>query len=206
MSPDDPRHGTIAGCSAHLRTKTPACDACKRAKMRYEKQRLLAGGATKVAAHGTRRRIQALRALGYSLRELAEVGGWGSAHAAFKYPLIANTITAETARRVLKVYNRLSMTPASGPRVGRNLRLARRNGWAPPLAWEGIDMDDPTAEPWRPDSRRRVGRLDVVHARVEDFDWLVSQGESEEQAAVRLGVRLDTLRDQRRRLDGQAVA
>lgn len=206
MSPDDPRHGTIAGVNVHQRTGTPTCEPCRRAKMRYEKRRILAGGRTKVSAVGTRRRIQALRALGYSLRELAEDGGWNTGHAALKYPLVAETITADTARRVAEIYERLSMTPATGPRATRSRKLAVRNGWAPPLAWD--DIDDPDAAP---DFGTVVmdgrGRPDVFAARVENFDWLLDAGESQEHAAARVGIeRMDNFKDSRRRFEERTTA
>lgn len=140
MSPDDPRHGTVAGYVAHVRSGSVDCDPCRRAKMRYEKERLLSGPKT-VPSIGTRRRIRALRALGYSLAELAEAGGWKTEHAAFKYAMTSPTITATTAARVAGIYEILCMRPATGPRANRLRIIARRNGWAPPLAWDDIDND-----------------------------------------------------------------
>lgn len=183
MKADDPRHGTVAGYNHHNRTGFPACGSCRSAKMRYEKARLIKGGSLKVPAIGTRRRIQALRALGYSLGELAAAGGWKTEHAAFKYPMLAETITAATAARVADVYERLCMTRATGPRANRLRMAALNKGWLPPLAWDNID--DPNEQPtdWR---YQPADRVDLFHD-------LVDQGASISTVCNKLRVSRDTL-------------
>lgn len=141
------------------------CGSCRRAKTRYEKVRLLAGGHLKVSSLGTRRRIQALRALGYSLDNLAQAGGWQSYHAAFKYPMVSETITAGTAERVAALYERLSMTLATGPRADQLRAAAQRNGWLVPLAWDDIDNDPETCKTRAISDNKDICQFDhaVVH-------------------------------------------
>lgn len=148
MAADDPRHGTVAGYNAHRRANFPICDACRRAKMRYEKARQLAGGVLKVPAVGTQRRIRALRALGYSLGDITRGGGWCD-HTALDYALGADTITAATADRVAATYERLSMRLADGPKANRLRMLAARKGWPPPLAWDNLDDPDEQPHGWQ---------------------------------------------------------
>lgn len=177
MRADDPRHGTIAGWSFHQRTGFPMCGSCRRAKMRYEKSRLL-GRPLKVPTLGSQRRIQALRALGWSLAEIAREGGWVSGHAAFKYALTAETITRTSADRIAAVYDRLSMTPATGPCATRVRNHAARSGWPPPLAWD--DPDDPDERPqgwqYRPSTRR------------DDLEGLVDRGAGITEACAVLNI------------------
>lgn len=154
MSPDDPRHGTVAGYVQHTRRGIAACEPCRKAKMRYEKVRVIQGGSLKVPALGTQRRIQALRSLGYSLLEIAAEGGWGTEHAAFQYTLRAETITRKTADRIAAVYDRLSMTPATGPKANRLRILASKKGWVGPLAWDDIDNDLHPAPAYKRGPRR----------------------------------------------------
>ncbi|MFD9950552.1 hypothetical protein ACFWYW_57510 [Nonomuraea sp. NPDC059023] len=97
-----------------------------------------------VGAMGTRRRIQALAALGYSLTEQARRLGRtvNNFHAVLGKP----KVFAGTARAVRDLYELLSMTPAPpshGAKLARS--MADRNGWLPPLAWD--DIDDPNEKP-----------------------------------------------------------
>lgn len=105
----------------------------------------LAPGQT-VNATGTRRRTQALIAIGWSLSEQARrVGRTVSNH---KYVLTAPTVQLRTAQTVAALYDELSATtPVPGPSATRARRWAQREGWAPPLAWDDDTIDDPDARP-----------------------------------------------------------
>jgi hypothetical protein len=143
VSPDDPRHGTTAGHVAGCR-----CQPCHTAKMRYDKCRrweAQQGLARKVPSLGTVRRIQALRALGWSTRIIArEAEMHHSALARIgDYP----TVYRATTHTIALVYERLSMAlppqtnQAEKHAVTKTRRTARRHGWPPPLAWDDIDRD-----------------------------------------------------------------
>lgn len=101
-----------------------------------------------VDATGSRRRIQALIALGWpwstlsaalglswSLRQLAGIG----------------QVSRELQLRITQLYDRLSMTvPETYVPSGKAAQAracARRRHWAPPLAWDDEAIDDPCAVP-----------------------------------------------------------
>ena len=101
---------------------------------------------------GTRRRVQALVALGWSQSQLAERLGKTATN--FSRTCTADTpVRVETARAVAALYDRLWDTrpPETGHRekiaASRARRYAAQRGWVPPLAWDGTDIDDPAAHP-----------------------------------------------------------
>lgn len=163
MSHDDPRHGKISGYRAGCRR---AC--CRRAISRYNEARKLArlqGQHTGfVPANGTRLRLQALQALGWSSVQLGARSGWDPAwirHLASA----AKLVRRETAQRVTDLYDEISMTlPPAGVYSTRTANRARALGWLPPLALDDDRLDDPTYEP-----RMRTTGLHVTydHAVVE---------------------------------------
>lgn len=160
MSPDDERHGTVAGFVAHGRAGAPACERCLTAKRSYEKARQMYGN-RKVSALGSQRRVQALRALGHSKEAICAAGGWTD-QSSLDYALRATTITPATAKRVAAAYEALCMTLADGPKANRMRLLAARKGWAPPLAWN--DIDDPNEKPagWQYREQSRFTRAETM--------------------------------------------
>lgn len=156
----------------------------------------LADGAN-IPAHGTRRRLQALVAIGYSQRFLAERLGINPGN--FGTMLHHRPqVTVATADKVKALYDELSMTPRTGTDQRTKISVSRAKKraawfmWLPPLAWDDDDIDNPFATPAE---MERDDRRDVV----EDFDWLVEQGESPEHAAERLGVALASIERTRER-------
>lgn len=99
-----------------------------------------------VDATGTRRRIAALGAFGWSLTLQAAEIGWtvNNLHWLLHQDLVQRT-TAEAMRGL---YDKWSMTPppASYART-RVLLAARKNHWFQPLAWDDDSIDDPAAFP-----------------------------------------------------------
>ena len=77
--------------------------------------------------------------------------------------------------------------------AGAGRRLALSKGWAPPLAWDEDDLDDPNAQPWlepeRPDADLNMA----------EFMRLLDCGEPPEQAATRVGVTLGAIEAAARR-------
>lgn len=99
-----------------------------------------------VDATGTRRRIQALAAFGWSITQQAAEVGWtvSNLHALLSRELVQRT----TAQTVEDLYDKWSMTePPSGYARTRVLAVARKHGWFPPLAWDDDSIDDPAAFP-----------------------------------------------------------
>jgi len=147
------------------------------------------------------RRIQALQALGWTIADIARQSGLYEK--TLRNPIYRGTsVYRATAEAVAETYERLSMTLPDGGYHERCRRMAAKRGYAPPLAWDDIDNDDAP----KGIARRSHGRPEVITARVEDFDFLIRNGETEEQAAERLGVRLSSFKDQRRRLERGQVA
>jgi hypothetical protein len=96
-----------------------------------------------VPAHGTRRRLQALLTIGWTQAALGDLLDVSDAQVhQWAHPRLGNLY--ETWHAVADVYDQLSGTP--GPSSITRDRAAKR-GWLPPLAWEGIDIDDPWREP-----------------------------------------------------------
>jgi len=146
---------------------------------------------------GTRRRLQALVATGWSQARLA--GELGLTGANFGAMMRCDQVTAGTARAVSELYDRLwnQSPPGHDQRTriaasrARNYAAAR--GWVPPLAWDDDVIDDPDGRPadgWkrRARSKRRSAEL------AEDAGELIRQeGYTREHAAARLGVSLGAL-------------
>lgn len=99
---------------------------------------------SKVPPVGAARRLGALFALGWPLTAISAETGLARTHVS----TIANgrraAIATATDEAVRAAYERLSGRP--GP-SGYSRAWAARRGWAPPLAWEGVDIDDPAAVP-----------------------------------------------------------
>lgn len=95
---------------------------------------------------GTRRRIQALVAIGWSQAEQARrVNRQASTYGTF---LTVEQVTAGTARTVADLFDRLAGTPAPpGYSATRARATAQRKGWVPPQAWDDDTIDNPDAEP-----------------------------------------------------------
>lgn len=144
----------------------------------------LAAGAL-VDATGTRRRIQALVALGWSQSKVAE--RLGMTRSNFGHTLTNVQIRLSTARAVTALYDELWDTrpPAETHRdkiaLSRTLRYAREHNFAPPLAWDADTIDDPAASPigWTPPTPRcdecaRIfgnrGAL-IAHAKLRHGSW-----------------------------------
>lgn len=150
MAPDDPRHGTNKGYQAHLDSDGDACEPCKAAHARANKElrtrAYLARGPLVVECTGTRRRIQALAALGHTWADMDRfLGRWKgfSERLAIRDPRPVHRTTAEAAARMYEV---LCMAlPPQTPRADQQRARARAAGWAPPLAWDRID--DPNETP-----------------------------------------------------------
>lgn len=97
---------------------------------------------------GTRRKLQAMAALGYSLEDAS--GGTG-----LKPSTVTNirtgkkvTTSPEFAAVVDQFYEIIKDTPAA-PSAGqrRAISFAVKYNWAPPQAWEGRDINDPNVGP-----------------------------------------------------------
>lgn len=102
---------------------------------------------TYLDATGTRRRIQALRAIGWSARIIAETATTGEAvieRICDGQPCVRGVV----ALKILAAYAKLSHSPApAGRSATRAKNYALANKWAPPGAWDDDRIDDPDALP-----------------------------------------------------------
>ena len=101
-------------------------------------------------ATGTRRRLQALVAIGWTPSRLAAEMGRSTPE--LRRSMTSARVTATTAQQVRDLYERLwdvrppHATSAQRAAIDTSRAYARRHGWLPPLAWDDIDTD-----PHRPD-------------------------------------------------------
>ena len=131
---------------------------------------------------GTERRLRALVASGYSQAQIAREM---STHESWVSRLVNgydHSVNADTVARVKAVYDRLAMTPGPSDRARRQ---ARARGWAPPLAWDDDEIDNPAAKPDR-GAHRPVG-FPERYAEMRDL------GFNDLQIVGNLGIQPDSL-------------
>lgn len=158
------------------------------------------GSRVPVPAVGTRRRLQALACLGWSMTQIADRAGLTDRQPLDK-AMHDDVTGAATARAIRDVYDQLwdqppprATTRGAASAVARVRNHAKRNGWAPPLAWDDETIDNPDATPYTDDEAR--GGVDL-----DEFMWLLRNGEAPDRAAHRLGVTLDAVTARARRTD-----
>lgn len=119
------------------------CETCTFESTRYERRRRYyrhIGQPYTVPATGFARRVRALMAIGYTMRQISAELGMANGNLSSK--LHKNgTVQRATHERMVALYARWHMLPQSGMQADRTKRMATRRGWAPPLAWEDIDAD-----------------------------------------------------------------
>lgn len=175
-------HGTYAGAVRHWHRGEQVCEPCGVAARRTRKRnrlRALAGKPATVPKLGTRRRVHALMAIGWTYNQIAADAG--VSYATLRDLARGSRVYWAVAVAIADTYDRLSDTPAP---PGRNasyvINLARRNGWHPPSAW--VDIDDPDDDPSaRPEKRMSLDE------KYEEFLWLTSLGVSEPEALRQVG-------------------
>lgn len=107
--------------------------------------------ATNIDSTGTRRRVQALIATGWTMEAQARQLGWNRSR--LDYLLSHELCTVATALAVRAFYERAWRGPAAprGPYEAEQQRRARkrawREGWGPPMSWDDDKIDDPDAKP-----------------------------------------------------------
>jgi hypothetical protein len=152
--PDDHKHDATGTC---YNQHGCGCAPCVDGRRIYEaeKYRLIAYGqwpdGTSVDGTGTRRRVQALAAVGWPSTILAQLLSTSQSQA--MNLRTAERVRPETAARVAELYDRIwDKTPPGGRRT-YTIRQAQRRDWAPPMAWDDDRIDDPKYRPnptaWR---------------------------------------------------------
>lgn len=111
----------------------------------------LASGA-RVEGTGTRRRLQALHAIGYPMAFLGRELHITNIHRTV-HGYDGGLVLKATADNTVELYDRLSMTPNNPLEwrdkiaASRSRTYAKSHRWLPPLAWDDDQIDDPTHVP-----------------------------------------------------------
>ncbi len=178
-----------AACTATptSRSATPAA-APKPATSKHASLDILNGRPRSLPAIGTMRRLQALAALGHTFARIADGLGMSQAGAHHLATRDRAYVRATTAAKVDALYDAWSMTlPPETTSAERKAAtyargVARKHGWAPPLAWDDIDTDPRPLQPTA--ARRSVVDVAVID-RILGGDWhLASTATVEERVAV----------------------
>jgi transcriptional regulator with XRE-family HTH domain len=145
------RHGTL-GAYKRDRCRCTRCRAANTAAAQRRRRLLAAAhwnGAGPVWVHpaGTRRRLQALTAAGWTTTQLASALGVTRSAVAHLRNLRQDRVLTVTAASVATLYDRLWWRTPPQPSTTRSERYAERHQWMPPWRWDGADIDDPAAEP-----------------------------------------------------------
>ncbi|WP_162815523.1 helix-turn-helix domain-containing protein [Microbacterium arborescens] len=136
-----------------------------------------------VDATGTKRRLQALMAHGWTFRELASRIGVDERQ--ITWTMQAHTVTRARADAVASLYRALWDQPAPERTRDRTRRIAARRGWVGALAWENID--DPDEQPDTADAALEPGW------KLREVEHLRSLGESPARALEALGTTPDAV-------------
>ena len=103
----------------------------------------------RVNGRGTRRRLQALAAIGWNHHEIARRLGYPrwKVNKALEGAYVDIRVHDDIAALYDELWDQQPPTHTRAQRVGRSyaLTVARRHGWLPPLAWDDIDTDDEPA-------------------------------------------------------------
>jgi hypothetical protein len=116
-----------------------------------------------VVATGTRRRLQALIAVGWPHDELATRLGRSSA--GLRRSMLSDSVTVQTAQDVSALYEQLwnrrppLSTDAQRASADAARVFAAERGWLPPLAWDDIDSD---SDPRHHNERAKTDDVDEI--------------------------------------------
>lgn len=163
------KHGVKTTCYHHGKCR---CEPCRnyhdrRARQR-RKDRAYGRYEGMVDSTGTRRRIQALNALGWADRVIGEQCGLYSQQVyAVK---TTSKVTPKMRDRINTAYEALSgKAPKPCKSVNQVKFFARRYRFVPPLAWNDID-NDPEPE--------GVGEQKLLRAEelLDEIEWLIESG------------------------------
>jgi hypothetical protein len=187
------RHGDM---SAYTRYGCRCPDARETWRLYGKRRREGRPEVRKVPVVGMSRRLNALMAIGYDFPAMSQLSGLPvNTLKGVAQSRRANTYR-HVAERVCELYRQRSMIPGGSVRA---VTWAKRQGYAPPLAWD--DIDDPNAEPQGVgfDPRPRHQRLPPG----AELVFLLDGGESVASLATRFEVKEFTV--ERALLRGRAA-
>ena len=143
---------------------------------------------------GTRRRIQALMAIGHGPLHIATISSLDATTIHGVLRCRYDNVAPHVAHSIAVAYRKLAATPGNSSRARAR---ATNNGWHGPLAWDE-NIDDPTAEPETEPPLRRADRLPVAATRAEEIAHLSQFNVAPDEIATRVGVSVAYVRDQLR--------
>ena len=125
------------------------------------------------------RRLQALAAIGWTAAEMAALFevSQGAIHA---WRARGRTPSPALLKRIETRWGAASVQPKTGHGAACAITHARKNGWAPPAAWD--DIDDPNETP------KGVPGTPPSLTKNEDIAWLIEQGETRQAIAQRFKI------------------
>ena len=178
MSADDPRHGSLAGYKAGCRDQ--CCRAGAAHYQRWREYDQMLGRPRTLPVRGFRRRVEALRAIGWSVNDIASAIGMDVRN--LPRTCEGTSVYRATHQKLAEAYERMCMKPPTDRYASRRRTLAVRRGCIPPLAWDDIDRDVTPAK-----TSGRVTTLD-------EYRELLDMGVAEQTALDALGVTSDAIR------------
>lgn len=138
---------------AYLRDRC-RCPACRTGNSAHQREFRRAravhawhGTSAWVDAVGTRRRLQALSAAGWSASQLAHRLGVSRSAVAQLRRVKQDRVLAATASDVAVLYDTCWWRTPPGSYQARSERYADERGRVPPWRWDGVAIDDPAARP-----------------------------------------------------------
>lgn len=142
-----------------------------------------------IDATGTRRRLQALVAIGWSQSRLGAAIGITPGN--FHRTMRSHQVTVATAKAVRELYEREWNNPQTGDdwhsktAATRARKHAKAQGWVPPLAWDDDTIDDPATVP------AAMVESGILHGeeRVEEIEFLIRTGAGQAEVITRAGFR-----------------
>lgn len=149
------QHGTQSGYNNGCRET--CCRTAHAAMARAYRRRVAYGRQVprSIPSVGTRRRLEALQTLGWSLRDLSRKLGCHPDRLSVML-VKQDGVSPRNATRIAAMYDQLWDKPAptrtTGQRISasRTIARAQRLGFIPPLAWDDDEIDDPAAQPYLP--------------------------------------------------------
>lgn len=152
----------------------------------------------RIDATGTRRRLQALQAIGWCQPALAERLGTVQPAVSRISRGAQSQVQAGMAIRVRALYDELwnqTPVPKNGYERGaiaRSVRTAAARGWAPPMAWDDDAIDDPAAKAEGVSPGPNLVRKLPAGA---ELLWLIDElDETHEAIAQRFAVHIKTVK------------
>jgi hypothetical protein len=179
--------GRFHGDESAYRQGCRCSDAREDRRIKEKRRRYNVHTPAYVDVTGTLRRLRALAAIGWPVKDLGPRLGISTQQMDHYRSARKARIRGTVAARIEALYDQLSATP--GPSAVSRDR-ATRNGWEPPLLWEDVDIDDPLAQPATDEPVRTRAQIDL--AEVDFFTGPL--GMTLEDAATRIGVQPGSIR------------